>query len=269
MVMKSLIIVHRYVGVVLGVLMTVWCLSGFVMMYQPYPSTSQEEKLAGLESLDLSQCCANVTLAGDTTLGNARIEMLNGAPVLRMIGADGPTTLQLASGAALAPLATDAAFTVSAGDGVGGVATSGWRGRSHSRGIADSVTILAADAARADAAATVVANQVDVDHFAIVRQPAISLRDDSDLGDILVTVHVPPLPPEQVARALQRGLACAQALQARGLLQAALLVCQGSMLRLAPRALATAPATAPATEPAWLQAPIVKPPPAAALASTV
>ena len=178
---------------------------------------------------------------------------------------DGPTV----AGAARAPLPMDAAFTVSAGDGVGGVATSGWRGRSHSRGIADSVTILAADAARADAAATVVANQVDVDHFAIVRQPAISLRDDSDLGDILVTVDVPPLPPEQVARALQRGLACAQALQARGLVQAALLVCQGSMLRLAPRALATAPATAPATEPAWLQAPIVKPPPAAALASTV
>ena len=134
---------------------------------------------------------------------------------------------------ATGPLRTDAAFTVQAADAICGVATSGWRGRSHSRGIADSVTVLAATAAMADAAATVIANLVDVDHPAIGRQPARSLRDDSDLGELLVTVRVPPLLPALVLAALQRGLACARSLQRDGLVSAALLACQGSCLRLA------------------------------------
>ena len=129
-------------------------------------------------------------------------------------------------------LRTDAGFTVRADQPVRGVATSGWRGRSHSRGIADSVTVLAATAAQADAAATVIANAVDADHPAIVRRPARSLRDDSDLGALLVTVDVPALPLALVQQALQQGLDCARRLQARGLVQAALLACQGSLARL-------------------------------------
>ena len=133
-------------------------------------------------------------------------------------------------------LRTDAGFTVHAACPVRGVATSGWRGRSHSRGIADSVTVLAASAALADAAATVIANAVDVDDTAIRRRPANSLRDDSDLGERLVTVAVPPLAAAQVQHALQRGQAVAQRLQARGLVHAALLVCQGSLARVQPAA---------------------------------
>ena len=133
---------------------------------------------------------------------------------------------------ATAALPTDAAFTVHAGQAVRGVATSGWRGRSHSRGIADSVTVLAPTAAMADAAATVIANRVDVEHPGIVRCPARLLRDDSDLGDILVTLQVAPLPPYQVQAALQQGLACARQLQQAGLVSSALLACQGSLLRL-------------------------------------
>ena len=129
-------------------------------------------------------------------------------------------------------LRTDGQVTVHAGDAVRGVATSGGRGRSHSRGIADSVTVLATTAAQADAAATVVANAVDVVDAAIRRAPANTLRDDSDLGGLLVTVDVPPLAAAQVQQALAHGLACAQALQARGLIHAAVLVCQGSLARL-------------------------------------
>lgn len=132
-------------------------------------------------------------------------------------------------------LRTDGQFTVHALDAVRGVATSGWRGRSHSRGIADSVTVLAATAAQADAAATVLANAVDVMDSAIRRAPAHTLRDDSDLGDLLVTVDVPPLPAAQVQCALARGLACAESLQALGLIHAAVLVCQGSLARLPAR----------------------------------
>jgi uncharacterized protein len=131
-------------------------------------------------------------------------------------------------------LRTDAGFAVDHASPVRGVATSGWRGRSHSLGIADSVTVLAATAAQADVAATVVANAVNLADARIRRAPASSLRDDSDLGDRLVTVDVPPLPPALVQQALDRGLAMARRLQHEGRLQAALLACQGSLARLAP-----------------------------------
>ena len=124
-------------------------------------------------------------------------------------------------------LDTDAQFTVRADMPVRGVATSGWRGRSFSLGIADSVTVLARSAAQADAAATVIANAVDVVHAGIVRRPACELKDDSDLGRIAVTVEVPRLPPALVEQALQAGVERARALQSRGLVWAAVLACQG------------------------------------------
>lgn len=127
----------------------------------------------------------------------------------------------------------DGRFTVHAHQAVRGVATSGWRGRSFSLGVADSVTVLAATAAQADAAATIIANAVDVDHPAIVRRPANTQRDDTDLGERLVTLDVPPLPPALVQQALVDGLRCAQALQRQGLIAAAALVCQGSLAQTA------------------------------------
>ncbi|WP_181704378.1 UPF0280 family protein [Chthonobacter albigriseus] len=116
---------------------------------------------------------------------------------------------------------------VTAGDGVGGIATSGARGRSFSLGIADSVTVLAADAAAADAAATMIANAVDADDPAVVRRPARSLDPDSDLGERLVTVSVGPLSARTRAAALEHGAAVAGALMRRGLVIAAFLSLQG------------------------------------------
>ncbi|MGB3067120.1 MAG: UPF0280 family protein [Ottowia sp.] len=123
-------------------------------------------------------------------------------------------------------LSADGRFEIHHYDAVRGVATSGWRGRSLSMGIADSVTVLAATAAQADAAATMIANAVNVPDPAIERRPANECRDDSDLGERLVTTMVPPLAPEQVQHALDAGQTRARALQARGLVWAVLLVCQ-------------------------------------------
>ncbi|MEK9967997.1 MAG: UPF0280 family protein [Ferrovibrio sp.] len=108
-----------------------------------------------------------------------------------------------------------------------GIATSGWRGRSYSLGIADAVTILAETAAQADAAATIVANAVNVDHDSIRRQPAHALRDDSDLGALPVTVSVGTLPIFAIDEALSAGVARAQDLRRSGLIQAAFLSLQG------------------------------------------
>ena len=112
--------------------------------------------------------------------------------------------------------------TLAAQDPWRGVATWGWRGRSHSLGIADAVTVIAATGAAADAAATLIANVVDLPgHPAIARRPARALQPDSDLGDRLVTVGVGPLTEADTAQALANGLVCAETLRARGLIGAA------------------------------------------------
>ena len=124
------------------------------------------------------------------------------------------------------PLAIDGDFDVRAELPVRGIATSGWRGRSFSLGIADSVTVLARTAAMADAAATVIANAVDVADPRIVRRRARELKDDTDLGDLAVTVDVPALEPALVLEALHAGRHRALGLQRDGLIHSALLVCQ-------------------------------------------
>ena len=117
---------------------------------------------------------------------------------------------------------------IAAQDPVRGIATSGWRGRSFSLGIADAVTVLAPTAAMADAAATVIANAVDLPgHAGILRIPATDLQPDSDLGPRLVTRHVPELTRGQIAAALDAGQAAALSLQARSLIVAAALHLQG------------------------------------------
>jgi ApbE superfamily uncharacterized protein (UPF0280 family) len=129
---------------------------------------------------------------------------------------------QLVSG-----IQTDAMFEVKYGMGIRGVATSGWRGRSFSLGIADSVTVFAASASQADAAATLIANAVDVSDARIKRQPANALKDDSDLGQRLVTVAVPELGQEDIHEALEAGLKKAHTLRQNGLICACVLSCQG------------------------------------------
>jgi ApbE superfamily uncharacterized protein (UPF0280 family) len=116
---------------------------------------------------------------------------------------------------------------------VGGVATSGARGRSFSLGIADSVTVLARDAAAADAAATLVANAVNVDSPAVERRPARELDPDSDLGDLPVTVAVGALSAREIDRALANGLARAAQFSRRGLLIDAALMLAGETRTLA------------------------------------
>jgi len=117
---------------------------------------------------------------------------------------------------------------IGADDPVRGIATSGWRGRSFSLGIADAVTVLAKDAAAADAAATLIANVVDLPgHPAVVRQPADQLAPDTDLGSRLVTVGVGALTSAEVVRALDGGVEAAQDYRRRGLIAAAAIFLEG------------------------------------------
>ncbi len=125
-------------------------------------------------------------------------------------------------------LAHGGSVQLHAAQAVRGIATSGWRGRSWSFGIADAVTVLARSAAMADAAATMIANAVNLPgHPAITRRPAAEMQAESDLGHRLVTVGVGPLGAADVERALDAGLATARGFAARGLIEGAALFLQG------------------------------------------
>jgi ApbE superfamily uncharacterized protein (UPF0280 family) len=118
--------------------------------------------------------------------------------------------------------------TINADQPVRGIATSGWRGRSFSLGIADAVTVLADTAAIADAAATLIANAVDLPgHPGIQRVRACDLAPDNDLGERLVTQGVSPLTDDEIVSALSAGEEFAQSLLLRGLIRAAALHLQG------------------------------------------
>lgn len=130
--------------------------------------------------------------------------------------------------------AIDATVILTASMPVRGLATSGWRGRSQSLGIADAATAFAANAAAADAAATMIANSVDVEHPAISRRPARAVRADSDLGDLPVTVAVGTLPASVRVEALECGCARARTLRQQGSIHAAYLALQGEARAVLP-----------------------------------
>jgi hypothetical protein len=127
-------------------------------------------------------------------------------------------------------------MTVDADDPTRGVATSGRHGRSFSLGIADAVTVLARTAAQADAAATIIANAVDLPgHHAIVRCPANDLQPDSDLGARLVTRDVGELSRGESRGALEAGATCARKLLTAGLIDRAALRLFGETTVVAPK----------------------------------
>ena len=161
--------------------------------------------------------------------------MTAAAPLSRaIVNNGGDIALHLAPGAAakarmaLADGATAGFADIAETDGIGGIATSGRHGRSLSLGIADSVTVLARSAAAADAAATLLANAVDLPgHSAIARVPAASLDPDSDLGERLVTTGCGPLTVAEIEEALAAGLAEARIMAGEGLIAGAALFLAG------------------------------------------
>jgi hypothetical protein len=134
------------------------------------------------------------------------------------------------------------ALIIDADDTARGIATSGRHGRSFSLGIADAVTVLARTASQADAAATIIANAVDLPgHPAIVRCPADQLQPDSDLGARLVTRDVGELAYDEIERALAAGANCARKLLAAGLIEGATLRLLGETAKVGTSRIVTRP----------------------------
>ncbi len=146
------------------------------------------------------------TMQNNATISKAYVN--NGGDIAVCLGAGENFEVGLATIAGKAQLFGQ--VKIKSNDGIGGIASSGRHGRSLSLGIADSVTILAANAAIADVAATLIANAVDLpDHTAIIRVPASNLDPDSDLGDQLVVTDVGTLSAAEIDAALERGVEAA------------------------------------------------------------
>ena len=81
---RWMLLLHRYMGIALGVLMVMWCLSGVVMMYVSYPALAESVRLKQLTPIAWDGCCKVPDQLRDDArpAGRAEIEMLAGGPVL-------------------------------------------------------------------------------------------------------------------------------------------------------------------------------------------
>jgi uncharacterized protein len=154
--------------------------------------------------------------------------MLRAAPLRRAyVNNGGDIALHLEDDEAFTIASPSGKIVITADDNVRGLATSGWRGRSFSLGIADSVTVLARTASRADVAATMIANAVDLPGSPKVkRQAACEIAPDSDLRERLVTVGVEALREDEIEVALQSGLKIANQIVQTGKVRHAALLLQ-------------------------------------------
>ncbi len=115
--MRPLLLIHRYLGVALGALMLMWCLSGVVMMYVTYPQLPEAARLRALEPIDWSRCCrlADDALGGAEQVARFQVEMLAGDPVLRLRFPFGRRRLiDLADGRALGSISAAQAERIAA-----------------------------------------------------------------------------------------------------------------------------------------------------------
>lgn len=129
---RALILLHRYLGILLGILVSLWCLSAFVMMYVRYPALTEAEALAGLDALSLAKCCRGVAEAvGRGPVHSFRIESVAERPMLTIDGGGSrPLLIDLASGDVMEIDATTAraqAARYLANAGTGGAIRSGER----------------------------------------------------------------------------------------------------------------------------------------------
>jgi uncharacterized iron-regulated membrane protein len=131
---RTLVFIHRYVGIAVGLLMAMWCLSGVVMMYVPYPRLTDEQRVAGLQAIDWRECChfgesvpagpAAGPISDGTRVQSFQLEMLGGRPVLRaVLAGSGRRVIDLRTGSTIESVseadAARAASLFAASRGVG------------------------------------------------------------------------------------------------------------------------------------------------------
>ena len=114
---RLVFLLHRYLGIALGLVLLVWCVSGIVMMYVQYPELTPADEVGTLETLDLGGCCvmpAGLSEAETASFDGLRVEMLAGRPVLRASRTREQRYWDLASGAPLGNIDAGQASAVAA-----------------------------------------------------------------------------------------------------------------------------------------------------------
>ena len=113
-------VLHRYVGIVMGLLMLLWFLSGIVMLFVHWPEVTDEERAAGLPPIAWGRCCTFGDVQEVIQVEHAAVEDLAGRPVLRF----DDQVLDLATGRPIhqvtGPEAARIARAYAAAHGVGG-----------------------------------------------------------------------------------------------------------------------------------------------------
>lgn len=114
--MRLLLLTHRYLGMGMGTLMVMWCLSGVVMMYHNYPALDEASRVRQLTPIIWDGCCkiSGEALADEDSVEGLQLEMLAGAPVLRLVGKQASRVIDLHTGLAIAGVSTEQAALVAA-----------------------------------------------------------------------------------------------------------------------------------------------------------
>jgi PepSY-associated TM region len=113
---KTLIYMHRWLGIALTAVFVIWFVSGVIFMYVGMPTLPAEERLLRMEPLDVSTIGVSpakaASTAGLTSPSRVRIAMHDGRPVYRFLSSGTWQTIFADSSAPLAPLTADAAVAV-------------------------------------------------------------------------------------------------------------------------------------------------------------
>lgn len=85
---RALVLVHRWGGIGICLLIVLWFFSGIVMLYVGYPKLTPAERLAHLPVLDQRSCCVSLSdawqaLPADSTVRGVRLTTVAGALTYR------------------------------------------------------------------------------------------------------------------------------------------------------------------------------------------
>jgi hypothetical protein len=111
---RWLFLLHRYLGIAVGLLMAMWCVSGVVMMYASYPQLDENSRLRHLAPITWDGCCkiSDQVLTDDDPVSEFQIEMLSGRPVLHLRSGAESRLIDLATGSPINGVSLEQAAAV-------------------------------------------------------------------------------------------------------------------------------------------------------------
>jgi PepSY-associated TM region len=112
--MRGVFLIHRYLGIGVGTLMVMWCLSGVVMMYVSYPELDETRRVRNLAPITWDNCCkiSGDLLAENDSVDELQLEMLAGTPVLQQRSGNETRAIDLATGLAIHRVSAEQAAQV-------------------------------------------------------------------------------------------------------------------------------------------------------------